>query len=59
MFAFGFFNAHPLNQASLFRGFALKKPLTFVRGFVASIGASLEEFAADVSAILEAKIKNL
>jgi hypothetical protein len=27
-FAFGFFNAHPLNQASLFRGFALKKPLT-------------------------------
>jgi len=27
-FAFGFFNAHPLNQASLFRGFALKKPIT-------------------------------
>jgi hypothetical protein len=27
-FAFGFFNAHPLNQASLFRSFALKKPLT-------------------------------
>jgi len=27
-FAFGFFNAHPLNQASLFRGFALKKPVT-------------------------------
>jgi len=26
----GFFNAHPLNQASLFRGFALKKPLNFV-----------------------------
>jgi hypothetical protein len=23
----GFFNAHPLNQASLFRGFKLKKPL--------------------------------
>ena len=34
----GFFNAHPLNQASLFRGFALKKPLTFVRGFVARPG---------------------
>jgi hypothetical protein len=33
-----FFNAHPLNQASLFRGFALKKPLTFVRGFVARPG---------------------
>ena len=29
-----FFNAHPLNQASLFRGFALKKPVTFVTGFV-------------------------
>lgn len=28
LFAFGFFNAHPLNQASLFRGFALKKPVT-------------------------------
>jgi len=30
-----------------------------MRGFVASIGASLEEFAADVRAILEAKLKNL
>ena len=49
---FGFFNAHPLNQASLFRGFALKKPLICMRGFVASIGASLEEFAEDVRAIL-------
>jgi len=57
--SYGFFNAHPLNQASLFRGFALKKPLICMRGFVVSIGASLEEFAADVSAILEAKIKNL
>ena len=35
---FGFFNAHPLNQASLFRGFALKKPVTFVTGFVARSG---------------------
>jgi hypothetical protein len=34
----GFFNAHPLNQASLFRGFALKKPLNFVRGLVARPG---------------------
>jgi hypothetical protein len=25
---FGFFNAHPLNQASLIRVFALKKPIT-------------------------------
>ena len=57
--SFGFFNAHPRNQASLFRGFALKKPLICMRGFVANIGASLEEFAEDVRAILDAKIKNL
>jgi hypothetical protein len=56
---FGFFNAHPLNQASLFRGFALKKPLICMRGFVASIGASLEEFAEDVRAILTPNLKNL
>ncbi len=36
--SFGFFNAHPLNQASLFRGFALKKPVTYVTGFVARPG---------------------
>ena len=36
--AFVFFNAHPLNQASLFRGFALKKPVTNVTGFVARPG---------------------
>jgi hypothetical protein len=30
-----------------------------VIGFVATIGASLEEFAEDVRAILDAKIKNL
>lgn len=58
-FAFGFFYAHPLNQASLFRGFAQKKPLICMSRFVASIGASLEEFAADVRAILDAKIKKL
>ena len=57
--SFGFFNAHPLNQASLFRVFALKKPPTCVEGFVASIGASLDEFAEDVKAILDAKLKNL
>jgi hypothetical protein len=56
---FGFFNAHPLNQASLFRVFALKKPLICMRGFVASTGATLEEFTEDVRAILDAKIKNL
>jgi hypothetical protein len=56
--SFGFFNAHPLNQASLFRVFALKKPLICMRGFVANIGASLEEFAGDIRAILDAKLKN-
>jgi len=55
---FGFFNAHPLNQASLFRVFALKKPLICMRGFVANIGACLDEFAGDVRAILDAKLKN-
>jgi hypothetical protein len=30
-----------------------------VIGFVASIGASLDEFAEDVRAILDAKLKNL
>jgi hypothetical protein len=50
---FGFFNAHPLNQASLFRGFALKKPLMQMRGFVALIGGSLEEFAEDVWSVLD------
>ena len=49
---FGFFNAHPLNQASLFRVFALKKPLICMRGFVACLGASWDEFAGDVRAIL-------
>jgi hypothetical protein len=35
---FGFFNAHPLNQASLFRGFALKKPLNFVERLCSETG---------------------
>ncbi len=56
--SFGFFNAHPLNQASLFRVFALKKPLICMRGFVANIGASLEEFAGDIRAILELTINS-
>jgi hypothetical protein len=30
-----------------------------MRGFVATIGASLEEFAEDVRAILDAKLKHL
>jgi hypothetical protein len=57
--SFGFFIAHPLNQASLFRVFAIKKPPIYMGGFVASIGASLDDFAADVRSILEAKLKNL
>ena len=38
---------------------SLPKAYHFVIGFVATIGASLEEFAADVRAVLEAKLKNL
>jgi len=30
-----------------------------MRGFVTTIGASLEEFAEDIRAILEARIKNM
>jgi len=37
----------------------MRKAYHFVIGFVAIIGASLEEFAEDVSAILNAKLKNL
>jgi hypothetical protein len=43
----------------LFRVFALKKPLDDSRGFVATIGTSLDEFAEDARAILDAKLKNL
>ena len=35
---FGIFNAHPLNQASLFRVLVLKKPLICMRGFVERTG---------------------
>jgi hypothetical protein len=56
--SFGFFIAHPLNQASLFRVFAIKKPPICMGGFVATLGASLDEFAIDLKAILELKINN-
>jgi len=36
----------------------IKKASHFVRGFVATLGASLDEFAGDVRAILDAKLKN-
>jgi len=39
------------------RGF-LTKAFHFVPGFVASLGASLEVFAGDIRAILDAKLKN-
>jgi len=38
---------------------SLPKASHFVRGFVATLGVSLEEFAGDVRAILDAKLKNL
>jgi hypothetical protein len=50
--SFGFFNAPQLTKASFRRFVALKKPLICMRGFVANIGASLEEFAVDVRTIL-------
>jgi hypothetical protein len=56
---FGFFNAPQLTKASFRRCVALKKPLIYMRGFVATIGASLEEFAGDIRSILDAKLKNL
>jgi len=37
---------------------SIKKAPHFVRGFVATLGASLDEFAGDVRAILDAKLKN-
>ena len=36
-----------------------KKAYHFVTGFVATLGASLEEFAGDLKAILDTKLKNL
>jgi hypothetical protein len=37
----------------------MRKAYHFVIGFVATIGASLEEFAGDIRSILDAKLKNL
>jgi hypothetical protein len=58
-FAFGFFVSRQLPKASFRHCLKPKKPLICMRGFVANIGASLEEFAEDVRAILEARISNL
>jgi len=37
----------------------MRKAYHFVIGFVATLGTSLDEFAGDVRAILDAKLKNL
>ena len=38
---------------------SLTKAFHFVIGFVVQLGTSLEEFAGDVRAILDTKLKNL
>jgi hypothetical protein len=58
-FAFGFFGSRQLPKASFCRCLKPKKPLICMRGFVATIGVTLEDFAEDVRSILDAKIKNL
>ena len=58
-FAFGFFVSGLFTKVRFRHSLKPKKPLICMRGFVASIGASLEEFAEDVRAILEARIKSL
>jgi len=56
--SFGFFIDPQLTKASFRRCVAIKKPPICMGGFVANIGASLEEFAGDIRAILDAKLKN-
>ena len=50
---FGFFSPRLFTKASFRHILETKKPLICMRGFVACLGASLEEFAADVKAILD------
>ena len=45
-----------LSATHRFADLAIKKPPICMGGLVASIGASLEEFAADVRAVLEVKL---
>jgi len=56
---FGFFAPSLFTKASFRHSLETKKPLICMRGFVATIGASLEEFAADVREILTPNLKNL
>jgi hypothetical protein len=58
-FAFGFFAPRLFTKASFRHSLETKKPLICMRGFVATLGTSLDEFATDVRAILDAKLKNL
>jgi hypothetical protein len=51
--SFGFFAPRLFTKASFRHSLETKKPLICMRGFVANIGASLEEFTVDVKAILE------
>jgi len=46
-----------IKQASLFRGFALKKPPEYSGGFVAFLGNSLEDFVSDINSLMEIRIK--
>jgi len=56
---FGFFAPRLFTKASFRHSLETKKPLICMRGFVVTIGTSLEEFAVDVRAILDAKLKKL
>jgi len=57
-FAFGFINPPQFTKASFRHILETKKPPDYSGGFVANIGASLEEFAEDVRVILDSKLKN-
>jgi hypothetical protein len=57
--SFGFFAPRLFTKASFRHSLETKKPLICMRGFVATIGASLEEFAADVRKIVTPNLKNL
>jgi hypothetical protein len=53
---FGFFAPRLFTKASFRHSLETKKPLICMRGFVATIGASLDEFAGDIRSILELKL---
>jgi hypothetical protein len=56
---FGFFVPPQLPKASFRRCLETKKPPEYSGGFVATLGVSLDEFAGDIAAILDTKLKNL